>query len=354
MRGDAPADRLFVATIDGVWQLDRLQDDSWRVAHQGLPGVHVGSLLLDRTCGGLFAGAHSGGFFASFDHGLSWERRMHGLTQAHVFCLASRESDGRTTLYAGTEPAHLYRSTDSGEHWHEIEAIRAVPGVEKWLFPAPPHLPHVKQVVFHPAEDGTILVCVEQGALLRTRDGGANWMELGSFHDPSRHRYYKDVHRVRFSPANPGLIYMTGGDGLFRSVDDGERWTQLTDGSMRIGYPDDIHLHPRDDRILFMAGAGTDPSTWPERGTADAGIMCSEDAAGTWRQLRSGLPQSLRGHVSALTMHAYGAGLDLFAATSDGQVFRGRDDGTRWTLIADGLPAIAKGNHHQRLPRTRT
>ena len=41
-------------------------------------------------------------------------------------------------LYAGTEPAYLFRGDDLGDTWTELPGLRAVPSVESWTFPAPP------------------------------------------------------------------------------------------------------------------------------------------------------------------------------------------------------------------------
>lgn len=352
-QGRAAARLLFVSSIDGVVRLERTSSGSWRETGRSLSGVHVGSLFYEPVSKGLFAGAHSGGLFVSFDLGQSWERRTEGLTQPHVYTIAGREEDGITTLYVGTEPAHLFRSVDLGKHWRELPAIRAIEGVERWMFPAPPYLGHVKQIAFHPKHKDTMLVCVEQGALLRTTDRGMSWTELDAFHAPERHKCYKDVHRLRISPANPHLMYMTGGDGFFRTEDAGETWAELTDSSRRVKYPDALHLSPGDDRTLFMAGAGSDPATWPERQTADASIMRSDDGGGTWQQLTNGLPQSLHGHVAALSMHVSDSAFELFAGTGDGELFASYDGGQHWQIIGDRLPAVSKGNHHMRLPQRR-
>jgi photosystem II stability/assembly factor-like uncharacterized protein len=341
-----------VSSIDGVSRLERTAAGRWVVSSRSLRGVHISSLLHDQRSGALFAGAHSGGLVVSFDNGDSWERRMNGLTAAHVFTLASREQDGKTVIYAGTEPAHLFSSGDLGEHWRELPAIRAIPGTERWSFPAPPHIGHVKHVAFHPREARTMYVCVEQGALLRSTDGGATFVERDSFYAPEKHTFYKDCHRLCFCASNPDVMYMTGGDGLFRTDDRGESWVQLTDASSRIGYPDALHLHPGDDDTIFMAGAGSEPGEWPKHGTADGCIMQSRDGGKTWRQLTNGLPQSLHGNIEALSMHVSSGVLEFFSGTTDGQVFASYDGGSRWELIVDGLAPVSKANHHIQMPQS--
>ena len=85
------------------------------------------------------------------------------------------EVGGQVRLYVGTQPAHLFKSDDLGETWHELESLRSVPSVPKWSFPGPPHIAHVKNITFDPRDPRTIYTSIEQGGLLRSRDEGLTW-----------------------------------------------------------------------------------------------------------------------------------------------------------------------------------
>ena len=110
--------------------------------------LHIGSLTLSPRA--IFAGTHGGGVWASVDGGQTWERRDRGLAHDNVYALSFVQVGDELRLYAGTEPAHCYVSTDLGESWTVLPALRDVPSVGEWTFPAPPHLGHVKTVAFHP------------------------------------------------------------------------------------------------------------------------------------------------------------------------------------------------------------
>jgi photosystem II stability/assembly factor-like uncharacterized protein len=158
-----------------------------------------------------------------------------------VWTLAASARDGAVVLYAGTEPAYLFESADYGESWSELPALRAVPGRGRWTYPPPPHRAHVKNVVFDPRDGRTMLLGVEQGALLRSIDGGASWEELDSFASADD-SYYKDVHRIVVSPSNPRTLYLSSGDGLYGSTDGGATWEHLIPPDGPIGYPDALLL----------------------------------------------------------------------------------------------------------------
>ncbi|SNQ51885.1 hypothetical protein FRACA_840023 [Frankia canadensis] len=58
-----------------------------------------------------------------------------------------------------------------------------MPTAPRWFFPAPPHLPHVKDIRID--DPGSLFVSVEVGALLRSDDGGHTFRELPI--DPDDH-----------------------------------------------------------------------------------------------------------------------------------------------------------------------
>jgi photosystem II stability/assembly factor-like uncharacterized protein len=349
-RDQSPCTRLHVGTADGVVTLTReAPGAAWQATGHSLPGRHISSLMFEPTRGGLFAGVHDGGLYASFDGGQTWERKMRGITQEHVFTLASHEHHGQLVLYAGTEPAHLFQSTDYGETWEELPSLRAVPDTDKWVFPAPPHIAHVKNLTFDPRDDHLMYACIEQGALLKTTDGGETWRELSDYSRPED-PVYRDIHRLVLRPSNPDEMYFTGGAGLYYSADGGETWEHLSTHRARIGYPDALMFSP-DESVMFMAGSACSPGDWRQTNDADAAIGRSRDAGRTWELLTRGLPAHIVGNFEAMTMAAWPGGYALFAATTDGDVFASEDEGATWATIASGLAPISKGDHYVPLRR---
>jgi hypothetical protein len=63
-----------------------------------------------------------------------WEERNSGLAIKDVYTVASVAEAGGITLYAGTQPAALFKSRDLGQSWSELPALRQVPGIEYWTF----------------------------------------------------------------------------------------------------------------------------------------------------------------------------------------------------------------------------
>ncbi len=346
--GDGPATRLVVATIEGVATYAREdQGTPWRLADRTLTDRHLGALVFEPISGRLFAGAHdSGGVWVSEDGaGASWRELTNGLDRPHVYGLARRQIGDRVSLFVGTEPAALYRSEDFGETWIELESLRLVPDADKWTFPPPPHIAHVKSIVFHPGKAETIYALVEQGALLRSDDDGRSWTELAGYSLPDD-LAYRDVHRLVIDPRNPQNFYLATGEGFYASTDEGESWEHLMLASGRIGYPDFVFLDPRDGKTLYLAGARHDPGHWFQTQNADSTIARSTDGGRKWVELTNTLPSPFKAAIEAICLHHWPGGMMFAMGSSAGEVYISEDDGTSWSRIAERIPPVSKNDHH--------
>jgi photosystem II stability/assembly factor-like uncharacterized protein len=349
-RLDAPPRAVLVGTVDGVVALRAKSDDSrWEIVNHALRGLHVSSVLKEPTRGTFFAGIHGEGLYRSLDGGNTWDTCMSGVTVPHVFSIACDPNDG--TAYAGTEPAGVFRSRDGGDRWEELDALRNVGGQDRWWFPAPPHVPHVKNVAVDPRDGRVLYVSVEQGALLKSVDGGKTFQQL--FFEDEGCRYNNDAHRVVFNPRNPDEIYLTGGDGIFRSADAGQTWQHIATPAMRVAYPDHLYVTPADSSTLVAFGGGTPPNVWRTTGDARSTVVRSRDGGKTWEQLGGALMASLPGNLEAATMVIWPDGYGFFAGSADGEVFFSADRGETWLCIAQGIPPVSKCVHYANLAKGR-
>ena len=346
-QGKGPATRLFLATINGVLRLEH-RDGAWTATGEGLAGKHASALLIDEGSGKLFAGAHGEeGVWVSDDGtGVSWRSAAKNIENRNIYSLASRRDGSRVVLFAGAEPASIYRSDDLGESWRALSALSGVPGTDKWHFPPPPHIAHVKSITLHPTRPATLFVCVEQGALLTSEDDGETWRELDDYSKPEDPTY-RDTHHIVLHPKHPEIAYLATGVGMYRSDNGGHSWRALTQRGSRLGYPDFVLLDPDNPERLTVAGAETSPKEWPGNGTANSAVLKSGDGGKTWRELRDGLPPLIDGSIEAMSRHSWPGAATLFFATSKGEVFASDDDGEHWTRIAEGLASVSKSVHYR-------
>jgi len=340
--GVSAPDRLLVATSSGVTALVRESSGAWRNAGTALAGLHATTLTTVPGQPGIFAGTHGNGVLFSED-GARWEERNSGLTFKNIYTVASIAEAGGITLYAGTQPAALFKSRDLGQSWSELPAMRQVPGTERWTFPEPPHLAHTKMLAFDPRTPQRIYAAVEQGALLKTEDGGQSWRELSEYSKPDDGAY-RDIHQVLLLPSQPDRVFMTTGVGLYRSGDGGDHWNRMTDETFRVAYPDQLVLSP-DEKTLFMVGAKFHPGIWMDTHVANTTIVRSHDHGCSWDTDPKGFAVAPRANIEALTMACWPGGYELFVGDTDGTVHMSADGGDSWNRIADEVGCITKGSH---------
>src|SRR5438309_373321 len=335
-----PADEVLIGTANGIVALKR-SGGEWRESRRMLDGKHVGSIAIEPTRNVIFAGVHGGGLWASEDGGQSWERRDAGIEQDDFYGLNCVQAGNEVRIYAGTEPAHLYVSTDFGKSWTELRSLLDMPSREKWTFPAPPHESHVKNIMFDPSDPNTIYAGVEVGGAFKSTDAGKTWTEMSGF--------YEDVHRLMTVAGRPNDVYMSTGRNLYHSTDKGGSWNVMPLPEDRITYPDALVILPKQPDVMFTAGASDSPGRWRTSKDANAAIARTRDAGRTWEYLSGGLPGHLRGNIEGMTMNAFPGGFELFAGTTDGDVFFSENEGETWATIGQNLPPVSKGGHYRNL-----
>jgi len=335
-----PVDEILVATLDGIAVLQR-SGGEWREVRRTLEGKHAASIAIEPTRGVIFAGTHGDGLWASEDGGQTWDRRDSGIESGDFYGLNCVQVGNQVRVYAGTEPAHLYVSTDFGKSWTELKDLLNMPSAEKWTFPAPPHVGHVKNIAFDPSDPNTIYAGVEVGGAFKSTDGGKTFTEMTGF--------YEDVHRLMTVESKPNDVYMTTGHDVYHSADKGGTWEILPLPNKRIQYPDAFVILPQQPNVMFAAGASGSPGAWRTSHDANAAIARTRDSGATWEYVSNGLPGHLRGNIECMTMNAFPGGFELVAGTTDGDVFFSADEGESWQTIARSLPPVSKGGHFRNL-----
>ncbi|HEX9885026.1 MAG TPA: hypothetical protein VGA70_00985, partial [Longimicrobiales bacterium] len=158
------------------------------------------------------------------------------------------------------------------------------------------------------------------------------------------------------APSNPDILYLGSGeannsrstywgDGVYKSTDAGETWTN-------VGLPESHHIgrvvvHPTDPDIVYVAALGHLYSENPERG-----LYKSTDGGGSWRQILAPVVRGKTIGVVDLTMDPTDPQV-LYAATFDkvrlpftydlggpgSRVYKSTDGGETWNMLELGLPA---------------
>jgi photosystem II stability/assembly factor-like uncharacterized protein len=350
-RSPEPSRQVLVGTAEGVAIIER-DNGGWRLAHRALSDQFISAIVLEPESGLIFAGAFFGSVSVSSDGGLTWQQRADGIRFQDVYSLAVTKVNGRPRVYAGTQPAHLFYTDDLGRSWSEMPALREVPTVGKWSFPVPPHVAHTKFITFDPVDSNVIYVCIEQGALLKSEDGGQSWRELntlGFYRDPNRQpsAEFYDCHKALIDPRHRDKIWVSGGAGLYSTEDGGAYWKRGTTPYWAEDvYPDGLVMRPSDPDTLLVSSADHNPMTWLQSHFAGGKVFRTRDGAKTWELLRGGWPEDTRQEVGALALEDWGDSFSVYAATTGGEVYVSDDAGDHWQLALAGITPVSKKGHH--------
>lgn len=191
----------------------------------------------------IYLGAASGGIFRISNDGTSWESIFDDALSPSIGDIAIAPSDC-SVIYVGTGEANcgggsqtydgvgIYKSTDGGDTWEYkgLEESRNVGRIA--VHPTNPDIAYV-------AAMGSLFADTPDRGIYRTTDGGETWENVLYVSDST------GGIDVVIHPASPSVVYAAlwervrrpdrrsyGGPtcGIFRSENDGQDWTELTNG----------------------------------------------------------------------------------------------------------------------------
>ncbi|MFE9312773.1 WD40/YVTN/BNR-like repeat-containing protein [Streptomyces sp. NPDC006706] len=332
---------------DGVWEFD----DS---PHFNAQAVYSVAIDVRGSVPRLLAGgdsAHWGpSVFHSDDLGRTWTEPARpavkfpkdtGASLERVWQLhpAAAEPD---VVYAGTEPAALYRSEDRGESFDLVRPLWEHPTRSKWVPGGGGEGLHT--VVTDRRDPRAVTVAVSTAGVFRTADGGVSWTPANSgvsavfLPDPNP-EFGQCVHKVAQDAENLDRLYLQNHWGVYRSDDGGAHWTDIGEGlPSTFGFAAAAHPHRGDTAYVFPINADAD--------RVPAGHRCrvfrTEDAGRSWEPLAAGLPsEDHYGTVlrdALCTDDADPAG--VYFGNRNGEVYASADDGESWRQLASHLPDV--------------
>ena len=305
--------RLYAATGDVVARVDDDDDD----VVVSLPGS--GAQCVAARGDRVFVGTFDHGIHRSLDGGSTWADVSAGIPHPRVLSVTISPHG---EVYAGTEPSSLYRSSDDGQTWEDLSALRDVPSYDTWFFPPRPETHHVRWIAPHAKDRDTIVVGIELGGVLRTRDGGK------TFED--RHPdAVIDPHVVHAHPIATDRVYAIGGDGVSYSLDSGDSWARDVEGMDRF-YVWGLAVDPVDPDLWYVSAA---PGPDRAHGGGDSQGRLYRRRNGTrWEPILSAadMPYSLASPEANT----------LVAGMRSGEIRVSADAGDTWHTLGAKVPGI--------------
>lgn len=241
-------------------------------------------------------------------------------------------------LYAGVEPAGVFRSPDDGDTWESLSGLTNHATRSKWE-PGNGGL-CLHTILPDPKNPKRMTVGISAVGVFRTEDGGDTWKTMNQgmtaywFPDKKTREIGYCPHKIVRDGEDPSVLYQQHHFGVFRWVDGKDRWVDVSRGlSSNFG---------------FGLAAGTDggnayvvplKSDGDRTTLGEMAVYRTRDAGRRWQRLTNGLPKPAH-----LTILREGVATDaedplgVYVATENGQVFYSRDAGEHWDMIAENLP----------------
>lgn len=276
------------------------------------------------------------------EFGYEEEARAHPEKVNKVWTITPGRPSEPGVLYAGIQPAALFKSTDRGETWTLNESLYDHPQRGQWNPGAGGLCLHT--ILPDPSDANRMYVAISAGGCYRTDDGGATWQPRNKnvradFMPDTLPEFGQCVHRMAMHPAQPQVLYQQNHCGVYRSDNNGDDWIDIGDGRLpsRFGFP--VAVHPHDPQTVYVALEESDEFRFSVEGRF--AVWRSRDGGGSWQRLTQGLPEKahlvvLRQAMTTDTLEDAG----IYLGTSTGQIFYSRDSGDSWELLADYLPPI--------------
>jgi len=345
--------RLLIGTRKGAFIVQGNRNGGgWQVDGPTCEGWPIHDIAVEPESGALFAGGGSPWYgatvFRSEDQGTNGSQSSDGLTygddaEAPKIATVWNVGFGHGAVFAGVEPAGLFRSDDGGKTWSHVSGLRDHPSRAQWQPGAGGLILH--SIVSDPDDARRMWVGISAVGTFATEDGGATWETRNQgvradFVPGPPPEFGQCVHKLTMAGGESGRLYQQNHCGVYRTDDDGRTWQEITAGlPSQFGFP--MAAHPRDPQTVW-----TIPLNGDDRGRfmpdGSAGVWRTRDGGATWVRSGDGLPQEnafvgvLREAMAVDSLDPVG----IYFGTSTGQLYGSADEGATWSLIADNLPSI--------------
>jgi photosystem II stability/assembly factor-like uncharacterized protein len=314
--------QLALATAAGVVLVGA---SSWPAAAFDHALVGIDLSAITRSGSTLIAGGR-GGIYIRRRGRTTWDQPL-GMSDKYVRWLAA-DPMGSGLVFAGLEPAEIWRSEDAGLSWQPAGQVADLRDQFEWWLPYSPEAGCVRGFAQHGKR---LYAAVEVGGLLVSDDSGQRWALVGGstgipkFESPGADQIHADVHDVAVHPSSKDVVTGFTNGGTYASMDGGRTWSHINnEGYTRSGW-----LDPQDRAHLLIG---------PARSVGRGGrLRESRDGGRTWSDASQGLDMPW---ADDMVERFIDLGDRLVAISDRGAVFVSPKDEWAWASLAPDLPPV--------------
>jgi hypothetical protein len=345
---------LMVGTAKGAFLFTSKDGRrSWKASAQNFEGSPTYHLVYDSRNKIFLAGVNNiqwGSTILRSHDGMTWKRakkspkfpKGSGLSVTNLWHIEPGSEDEADVMYAGVDPAVLFKSEDKGDSWTVNNALLNHETRKRWQPGGGGLCLHT--IMIDPKDSRKIHIAISAVGTMFSEDGGESWkfqnkhVRAGSL--PNQYALFGQcVHKIVRHPERPNVLYQQTHFGQYRSDDNGEDWVDIQNNlPSRFGFP--IAVDANDPKRVYTTPLQADINRVSPRGRF--AVWASDNSGKDWQELNKGLPSP----PSYFTILREGMTSDredpcgLYVGTTTGHLFYSRNQGRDWNEITDQLPPI--------------
>ena len=351
-------DLLMIGTRKGLITYRKNGSGKWIYDNTEFLGIPVTIATIDENTGywwALLDHGHWGCKLHRSKDGKSWEELeapkypdgeevKDGVAAATrlLWAFSNGGSDRPGTIYVGTEPGGLFKSTDNGDSFELMRGLWDHPSRKGQWFGGGRDHPGIHSILVDPTDSDHIYIAISCAGTFETKDGGQTWHPMNKglradfLPDPAS-EIGQDPHLVDWCKGNTQVMWQQNHCGIYRSEDGGANWTDISekDGIANFGFA--VAAHETDPNVAWVVPGVSDVM----RVAIDNSLCVSrtDDGGKTWAHFREGLPQSASFDITY--RHALDVTGDTLAfGTTTGNVYMSENGGERWSTLSNNLPMV--------------
>ena len=248
--------------------------------------VYIGDTLFTCTDGGMSYSTDKGdNFINCFDNAdctqiyalsvckTNPEYLMWGSQDNGTYFYDTRDwkawngGDGMDNVFDYSNPSIRYGSFQNGTFFCSDHSI-AQPGKGPWVTP----------VLIHPFNPQTLYI--GNNMVRKSVDGMRTWKVIGSFLNNVNNPAEDWINSMAISESNPDYLFASKGSRLWRTINGGMFWTEVTTGLPNLTI-NKIAIHPKNPNLIAVSLSGFN---------AGQKVYISYDAGLTWKNHSKNLP----------------------------------------------------------------
>ena len=265
-------------------------------------------------------------------------------TLKKIWTIQHAGKDDPTGLWIGTEPGGLFYSKEDGENLELVKGLWNHPSRKdqnQW-FGAGRDFPFIHSIVVDPRDSQHVYIAVSCAGVFETTDGGENWQPrnngLKATYLPNPNvEVGHDPHLLLACKKNPDVLWQQNHCGIFRSVDGGKNWQDVSDKNGIADYGFALAIDHENPERAWVIPAVSDEI----RVAHDLALtICRTDDGGqTWKAFRNGLPQAHCFDIvfrHSLAIHQN----EMVFGTTTGNLYFSENYGEDWICLSSNLARI--------------